>query len=73
MIRHSWKITAVAAVVAVVFSSQAASAVTNHKLLVNTFQPNACTATTFSKFDLATVRASLQHFDQRELSKFGLR
>jgi hypothetical protein len=41
--------------------------------LVNTLQPNACTATTFSKFDLATVRASLQHFDQRELSKFGLR
>ena len=73
MIRHSWKITAVAVTVAVVFSSQAVSAATNHKLLVNTFQPNACTATTFSKFDLATVRASLQHFDQRELSKFGLR
>ena len=73
MIRHSWKITAVAAVVAVVFSSQATSAATNHKLLVNTFQPNACTATTFSKFDLATVRASLQHFDQHVGSKFGAR
>ena len=73
MIRHSWKITAVAVTVAVVFSSQAVSAATNHKLLVNTFQPNACTATTFSKFDLATVRASLQHFDQGAGNKFGER
>ena len=71
MIRYNWKMTAVAvAVVGVVFSWQVASAATNHKLSVNSFQPNACTAI-LAKLDLTTVRASLEHFDQRVGSKFG--
>ena len=72
MIRCSWKMTAVAVtVVAMIFSSQASSAATSQEQSVNGVQPNACTAIATAKLDLTSVRASLEHFDQRAGSKFG--
>ena len=71
MIRCSWKMTAVAVtVVAMIFSSQASSAATSPEQSVNGFQHNACTAITTAKLDLTSVRASLEHFDQR-VGNFG--
>jgi hypothetical protein len=62
MIKHNWKITVIAfAFLPVIISSQALGAARNHeKSLKFGLQAGACTAIAPPKFDLDSVRASVE-------------